>query len=146
MTCCYLLLLLLQLRRLLHVVRKCVATHSLEGKGHCHSLCNFHIKFYSPLIIGASRSEPHTSELAGGMSVITYIYVYKKLYIVRLSGYFCLGTEVPRHSAGSINHGCTSSKAHVVKQHVDQPGGEALLQFCMLELEEMRGPADHLIS
>ena len=35
-----------------------------------------------------------------------------------------------------------SSNAHVVNQHVDQPGGGALLQFCMLEseLEEMGGP------
>ena len=31
---------------------------------------------------------------------------------------FCLGTKVPRHSAGS-NCGRTSSKARVMKQHVD---------------------------
>ena len=50
---------------------------------------------------------------------------------------------MPRHSA-EINCGRTSSKERAVKQHVDQPGGRALLQFCMLELEFeaiiMRGP------
>ena len=39
---------------------------------------------------------------------------------------FFVSASVPRHSAG-INCGCTSSKAHVVKQHMDQPGGGALL-------------------
>ena len=38
---------------------------------------------------------------------------------LNLSYYFCLGTEVPRHSAGS-NRGCTLSKACAVKQHMDQ--------------------------
>ena len=32
------------------------------------------------VIIGASRSKPHTSELAGGMSVIMYVCMYEALY------------------------------------------------------------------
>ena len=37
-----------------------------------------------------------------------------------------------------MDRGRTLSKAHAVKQHMDQPGGGALLQFYMLELEEMK--------
>ena len=36
-----------------------------------------------PNLIRASRSEPHTSELAGGMSVIMYVCLYR-VYVTLL--------------------------------------------------------------
>ena len=59
-------------------------------------------------VIGASLSEPHTSELAGGFSICTYgTYVIPYIYILPI----CARYNISILHVVSCNHCCSRDKA-----------------------------------